>query len=625
MSSIALLLSLTLCAQAAQPVPYALSRNGTPNCTLIASPKTELQRRSARAVVDGARDVGGVALPSKTAELPPSVYWILVENPAKDISESDTIQQAITMIKRETPPTAGFAVYRLEGAVALLAADDSAAYYGSLYCRDALLKLQGGDAVMDEFPAMKSPFAVRGMYHLTCWGRSPEYRMKDWKVVFDSMAEDGINADYFWMCGLFRSKKCPQAFTYPSTAPTTEEIRQLIDYAHTIGVDFYLGSGVFAWFGLDALAEAHPETKAVGSTGGMCPSNPLARKLNLEYLTEMYDAFPEADGMFLEIRDEYGDCKCERCMTPLPEGGTQYARSELSFLADLRDAVWEKHPRAKFVWCIGYSGNVHAADKAYYEQLTRTFSDPRFQWLEVRNNWTLPAADGRRRPLTWFSPNMISWSKPYCQTTDDVRRWLQKSERERTLGAAAAFEPGFHSASYYSGEVPFPVDAIPYAISRFAYRTYSWEPDLSPTVFRQRLHRKYFTAEIAPEMVDDILWLYDFIRASSCVAANGTERGLVARNLSALEKTDFAALLPAKKTEHAGWLRKVTALSETAAPRLKAIDARLAAQRPASARSKLGLAMIRRAVDDIRAEMLLTPEGQTRLRAVAGRQKPIND
>ena len=96
---------------------------------------------------------------------------------------------------------------------------------------------------------------------------------------------------------------------------TTEEIRQLIVYSHSIGVDFYLGSGVFAWFGLDALANAHPETKAVGATvnyrgGGMCPSNPLSRKLNMDYLMEMYDTFPDADGMFLEIRDEYGPCEC---------------------------------------------------------------------------------------------------------------------------------------------------------------------------------------------------------------------------------------------------------------------------------------------------------------------------
>ncbi|MBN1395021.1 MAG: hypothetical protein JW959_08355, partial [Pirellulales bacterium] len=187
------------------------------------------------------------------------------------------------------------------------------------------------------------------------------------------------------------------------------------------------------------------------------------------------------------------------------------------------------------------------------------------------------------------------------------------------LGAAAAFEPGFHSASYYSGEVPFPVDAIPYAISRFAFRTYSWEPNLSPSVFRERLRRKYFTPEISPELVDDMLWLYGFIQTSSSVAADRTERGLVAKNLSALEKTDPAALSAETKASRAGWLRKVTALRAEAIPRLKEIESRLAGQQPASARSKRGLAMIRRAVDDIRAELLLTPEGQSRLRAAEER------
>ncbi|MBN1396229.1 MAG: hypothetical protein JW959_14495, partial [Pirellulales bacterium] len=429
--------------------PFIVARADRPACVLVCSTNSELRRRAARAVADGARDICGVSLPLNTAKLPPSVSWILVETVEKDGLDDAAIAEAIAVAGREKAPPAGFALRRLERAVAMLADEESAAYQGSVHLRDVLLNRQGNDAVIEDFPALASPFAVRGLYHLTCWGRSPEYRLKDWKVVFDSMAEDGINADYFWMSGLFRSQKCPQAFTYPAHAPSTKEIRRLIDYAHSLGIEFYLGSGVFAWFGIDALAEAHPETKAVGSTGGMCPSNPLARKLNLDYLTEMHDAFPAADGLFLEIRDEYGDCKCPRCAESVPQGGTRYAQSELSFFAELKDAVWKNHPRTKFLWCIGYSDNVHAADKAYYEQLTGEFNDPRFQWLEVRNNWRLPAADGRMRPLRWFSPNMISWSKPYCLSPDAVRSWLKKSEDERMLGAAAAFEPGFHSASYY--------------------------------------------------------------------------------------------------------------------------------------------------------------------------------
>ena len=77
--------------------------------------------------------------------------------------------------------------------------------------------------------------------------RPEEYQLKDWKAIFDAWAEDGMNADYFWMCGLFRSQKYPRHSTIRPAHPTTKEIRQLIVYSYSIGVDFYLGSGVFAW------------------------------------------------------------------------------------------------------------------------------------------------------------------------------------------------------------------------------------------------------------------------------------------------------------------------------------------------------------------------------------------
>ena len=312
-----------------------------------------------------------------------------------------------------------------------------------------------------------------------------------------------------------------------------------------------------------------------------------------------------------------------QCKAPEPAGGTHYALAELSFLRQLSEAVWKKHPRAKFVWCLGYSeGDVHAADKAYYEHLTRTFNDPRFQWLVVRGNWALPAADGQTHPLTWFSPNMIHWNQWYGEPVDALREWVRKSACEHLLGAVAAFEPGYSSASYYGCEVPFPAEAIPFAITRFTYRTYSWEPGLAPAAFRDRLYRKFFTSEIAPELVDDVLWLFDFIRTKSGVAATATTRGLVVRDLAAMEATDFAALPAEKKTSQADWLRNVTTLGAEAEPRLKAIETRLAAQQPVSARSQRGLAMVRRGVADIRTEMLLTPEGQSRLHAFAQRIAP---
>ena len=221
-----------------------------------------------------------------------------------------------------------------------------------------------------------------------------------------------------------------------------------------------------------------------------------------------------------------------------------------------------------------------------------------------------------------FSPNMIHWNQWYGEPVDALREWVRKSACEHLLGAVAAFEPGYSSTYYYGCEVPFPAEAIPFAITRFTYRTYSWEPRLAPAAFRDRLYRKFFTSEIAPELVDDVLWLFDFIRTKSGVAATATTRGLVVRDLAAMEATDFAALPAEKKTSQADWLRNVTTLGAEAEPRLKAIETRLAAQQPVSARSQRGLAMVRRGVADIRTEMLLTPEGQSRLHAFAQRIAP---
>ena len=68
------------------------------------------------------------------------------------------------------------------------------------------------------------------------------------------------------------------------------------------------------------LTEDHPETylPTTKSTKekivkAPCPSHPLVRQRHLEYFVEMVDALPEADGLFLETRDEYYGCTCETC------------------------------------------------------------------------------------------------------------------------------------------------------------------------------------------------------------------------------------------------------------------------------------------------------------------------
>ena len=206
-------------SQADEPARFVVAREGKSLCTLVASSRSELQRRAVQAVVDGVRDVGGVTLPVVTADLPVSVSWVLVDAPAAEAANSAALRDALKRISDKKALSVGFALHHDDHAVALLAADQRAGYHGSVHCRDILLRVQRGEVFLDEYPTLASPLSVRGIYHLTCWGRSPEYQLKDWKAIFDAWAEDGMNADYFWMCGLFRSQKCPQAFNYPASAP----------------------------------------------------------------------------------------------------------------------------------------------------------------------------------------------------------------------------------------------------------------------------------------------------------------------------------------------------------------------------------------------------------------------
>src|SRR5205814_2009999 len=131
---------------------------------------------------------------------------------------------------------------------------------------------------------------------------------------------------------------------------------------------------------------------AAVKSAGLCPSNAVARQRTRDYLVEMIDGLPEADGLFLEMRDEMGECKCDTCQKPVDAlGSKQYGQSEMTFLQDLAAEVWKKHPGVHFANNIGYA--EHAHDPAFYRRV-REMADPRFEWLECRGSWTLPGPAG---------------------------------------------------------------------------------------------------------------------------------------------------------------------------------------------------------------------------------------
>src|SRR5262249_13041443 len=146
------------------------------------------------------------------------------------------------------------------------------------------------------------------------------------------------------IAGLFRSKTLPESFIYPETPLTNEDIHALIRHAHDRGVEFYLGFGAFAWQGQDQIALYHPDTRTLLDPH-LCHALPASRRIVAEYFTELYDTFPEADGMYLEIGCE-GDYHCTGplCQKPLDAfGSKQIGESEISFLREFSERLWKKN------------------------------------------------------------------------------------------------------------------------------------------------------------------------------------------------------------------------------------------------------------------------------------------
>jgi hypothetical protein len=435
------------------------------------------------------------------------------------------------------------------------------------------------------------------------------------------MAADTMNVTMFWLSGLFPSKKYPAAIVYDKSRIGVEDVRAMIRHAHDRGVRFLLGSGVFAWFAVDALAERFPESKAKGC-GGMCPSNPRARELNRQYLLEMLDAFPEADGFFLEIRDEYGPCQCPVCQRRLDQHGSkEYGQAELSFLRELAEEVWRRNPKAIFISSIGYgdeSAGAHTGDVLFYEGI-RGMSDPRLFWLLCRDNWALPAAGGGRKPIRYFSNNLIQWCQYYRLGAADIAKWARRSHDAGCIGFCPAFEPGFCSASWYSDEVPYPVDRIPYLVTRFAYREFCWDPDMTDGEFRARLLRRFFGAKAPACLADDLLALFDLIRtesqSGSLTAGGKWPRGLGMTLAGEAEKAAGPmAQSPAGWAALEGRLGEFRRLAEGRRGTLRDIERRLAAAVPQlDPQGRETAALIRRALADTRAELCIEPEAAERV------------
>ena len=254
--------------------------------------------------------------------------------------------------------------------------------------------------------------------------RIPLFTREIWRKYLDHLADFDIHEFHFFLSGGFRSKLYPESNAYRARgfdrkygihemAVDDEDIRFLIRYAHSRDIAFYISSGVFGWEGITELVAGSnvvgwegrmrddegrniigpkgylkprfPELQAVGAPedtwiqgkpemGWMCLSKDLTLEINENYLMEIMERYPEADGLGLEVACEGGHCTCPNCQAHAGE-------IELSFLRSFSEKFWKKHPTARLYWYMGYGS--HADDYRYYEEIAR-FDDSRLWFILAR-------------------------------------------------------------------------------------------------------------------------------------------------------------------------------------------------------------------------------------------------
>ena len=421
----------------------------------------------------------------------------------------------------------GYVVQTLkhQGQRYLLIAGNSAraVYYGAVYTSEQIvLPDPGGSGAVVVAPTTltrKPAMRERAPLLLNLSGRGPEFGLEDWKLMLDALARESHNRVYFWWQSLYKPRDFPDRRNLDGgvdrVAMTNEDVNSLARYAHTLGMEFLLGGGAFSGKGAAALVKEHPETKAVKAVG-MCPSHPTSQNLQLRFSLEMLEVIHEADGIWFAPHDERGECLCDACQQLVDQHGSkQYGQSEMTFLKNFCKALWSKRHRAQVAWLVGISqsSKMHSEDPAYFARL-REIDDPRLHWIVVRGAWKLPGPDGKYLPAAYFSRNNIWWGKPYASSLETIRKELFLAAQRGFLGFAPAFEPCF-GVDYHGLVVPYPTDKLPYELTSYAFREFSWDPAQTLPQFRARMRNRYCGPGGSLQLVEDLIFLRAFaIRGS---------------------------------------------------------------------------------------------------------------
>ena len=534
-----------ICAQMTVAVAPAdtlpLTHNGEPACkiiSLIGDDPEPLMEMAEQSITDTVQRWDGIKLPvlrlrENSEQLPaePAIVlstWSRLKKALPNLESSNPILLRLEFIDDHgflcIPITQGSVTW-----MCVVSRSLRGVYNGAIYLRDFMIDGSAGNLCLDLESVVRTPQMLgRPVYLLTIWGEEDEYAVDDYRSIIASFARDGVSHIYFWLSGHFQSRQYPQTYklsdgvwdsTKDTKIGTLEDQRQLIRLAHDYGMRFYLGGALGGWCGTYMLTNRESgtmRTRSFDESGNdvsewaLCPSNPRSRRALLDYYKEMYDALPEADGLYIESADEYGECRCDRCQVAVDgHGGKMFGQNQLSLIQELMAETWKKHPHARFAYTIGYS--PHVKDPAYYNVVRQMSADPRIEWMEARDSWTFPDARGEPLPASSFSSRVMRWEYYDQRPLDRVVRNTMRVASSGMYGYIMTFSPGFSSGSFYH-DVPFPVDLLPYVLTQFVYREATWQPARTIEEMKSRVQKRFFGKEAPAALCDDIWALREIMR-----------------------------------------------------------------------------------------------------------------
>jgi hypothetical protein len=510
---------------------------GKPACTLVVvtdSKPDALLKRSAEPIAETIKLWSGVVLPTaalsetnRKLSTDPAIVLVTLDT-LKNVAP-DLIALHKELAHVDDLDEQGFVCVPLtiKNAKQLLVVSKTprGLYNGAVYLRDFCIDGDKQNLDVQFQPIVRSPkMGGRSAYTLTIWKQECKYTAADWETEFKSFARDGIDRIYFWASGHFPSKQFPQAYKcknvfdgkqYDTTEETrigsVQDLKDIVASAHKLGLKIYLGGGLGGWCGTQFLTNLEPDTLKTGpKEPSLCPSNPKSRKALIDYYQEMFAAIPEADGLFIESADEIGECECPLCSRAIDDlGSRQFGQSQLSLCQEIMTAVWRDNPHARLAYTIGYP--EHAKDVAYYNLIQRMSKDPRIEWMEARKSWSFPGPGGDLRPAAFFSNRVMRW-KLYCGLSyEEMIADANRVGTDGMFGMGIDFSPGFATGSFYN-DIPFPTDILPYSLTGFVFREATWNPALTVEEMHDCTQNRFFGKE-APKYLGDDLWkLREIIR-----------------------------------------------------------------------------------------------------------------